>query len=42
MLDNVSKEFYDRFAEYDSMKKQIEVFSNPIEIETETQASEFQ
>ena len=42
MLDNVSKEFYDRFAKLDSMKKQIEFFSIPMEIEIETQASEFQ
>ena len=42
MLDNVSKDFYDRFAEFDSMKKQIELFSNPMEMEIETPASEFQ
>ena len=42
MLDNVSQEFYDRFAEFDSIKEQIELFSNPIEIQIEAQPSEFQ
>ena len=42
MLDNVSQEFYDRFAEFDSIKKQIELFSNPMEIQIEAQPSEFQ
>ena len=42
MLDNVSREFYDKFAEFDSMKKQFELFSNPMEIEIVRQAYEFQ
>ena len=42
MLDNVSQEFYDRFAQFDSIKEQIELFSNPIEIQIEAQPSEFQ
>ena len=39
MLDNLRN---DRFAEFDSLKKQIELFSNIMEIEIEIQASEFQ
>ena len=42
MLDNVSKEFYDRFADFDLIKEQIKLFSNPMEIQIETQPSEFQ
>ena len=42
MLDKVSKEFSDRFTKLDSMKKQIEFFSKPMEIEIKTQACEFQ
>ena len=42
MLDNVSKEFYDRLAEFDSIKGKIELFSNPMEIQIETQPSAFQ
>ena len=41
-LNNVSKEFYVRFAKFNLMKKEIEFFSNPIEIEIEAQGSEFQ
>ena len=42
MLDNVNQEFYDRFAEFDSIEEQIELFSNPMEIQIEAQPSEFQ
>ena len=42
ILDNVSNEFYDRFTEFDSMKKQIELFSTFMEIEIKTLATEFQ
>ena len=42
MLDNVSNEFDDRFAEFNAMKEQIELFINPMEIEIETQATKFQ
>ena len=42
MLDNVSQKFYDRFAEFDSIKEQTELFSNPMEIQIEAQPSEFQ
>ena len=42
MLDNVSNEFDDRFAEFNAMKEQIELFIYPMEIEIETQATKFQ
>ena len=42
MLDNVSNEFDDRFAEFDSIKEQIELFINPVEIKIESQAAAFQ
>ena len=42
MLDNVSNEFNDRFAEFDSIKEQIELFINPVEIKIESQAAAFQ
>ena len=42
MLDNVSNEFDDRFAEFDSIKEQIELFINPLEIKIESQAAAFQ
>ena len=42
MLDNMSNEFDDRFAEFDLIKKQIELFINPIEIKIESQAAAFQ
>ena len=42
MLDNVSKEFYDRFADFDLIKEQIKLFSNPMKIQIKTQPSEFQ
>ena len=41
MLDNVSNEFDDRFAEFDSIKEQIELFINPVEIKI-SQAVAFQ
>ena len=42
MLDNVSNEFDEKFAEFDSIKKQIELFINPVEIKIESQAAAFQ
>ena len=42
MLDNVSNEFDDRFAEFDSIKEQIELFINLVEIKIESQAAAFQ
>ena len=39
MLDNVSNEFDDRFAEFDSIKEQIELFINPVKIKIESQAA---
>ena len=38
----MSNEFDDRFAEFDLIKKQIELFINPIEIKIESQAAAFQ
>ena len=42
MLDNVSNEFDDRFSEFHSIKEQIELFINPVEIKIESQAAAFQ
>ena len=42
MLDNVSKELYDRFTDFDLKKEQIKLFSNLMEIQIETQQFDFQ
>ena len=42
MLDNVSNEFDDRFADFDSIKEQIELLINPVEIKIESPAVAFQ